>query len=523
VDSLEFFFLMKQKAARRPTSFFPYGHADAKTRRVSPRLLTLPLLVTAFSLHAAPADWFAIHVVDESTGRGVPLVSLTTTNHITHVSDSAGWIAFHEPGLMDREVFFHVGGPGYAVPKDGFGYSGVRLQPQLGQVAEVKVMRLNIAERMYRITGQGIYRDSTLLGKESPLPRPNYNAVTGQDSVQALPWQGRLFWLWGDTNRAAYPLGNFYTTCAWSDVPDKGGLDPTQGVHLEYLTDDEGGLRKMMPTKEPGVMWIFGLLTVTDAAGKEHLMGHYGRFLDTAKRLEHGICEYDETLGHFIPLALLGDEFTWQHPLGNAVRMTNDEGDFYCFADSFAMTRVPATYESIQNPGAYEALAWSPSEQDYIWQKAEAPVTQESEAKAISAKIIPPDRALLQVKDALTGKPVRIHRSSVNWNAHRKCWIMIATEHMSQVSVLGEIWYAEAPTPSGPWTKAVKIATHPKYSFYNPRQHPFFDQEGGRIIWFEGTYTEIFSGNPVPTPRYDYNQVMYRLDLKDPRLDVVRK
>jgi len=48
--------------------------------------------------------------------------------------------------------------------------------------------------------------------------------------------------------------------------------------------------------------------------------------------------------------------------------------------------------------------------------------------------------------------------------------------------------------------------------------HSYFDAEGGRIIYFEGTYTHTFSGNPVPTPRYDYNQIMYRLDLADERL-----
>ena len=51
-----------------------------------------------------------------------------------------------------------------------------------------------------------------------------------------------------------------------------------------------------------------------------------------------------------------------------------------------------------------------------------------------------------------------------------------------------------------------------------PTQHPFFDQDGGRVIYFEGTYTNTFSGNPMPTPRYEYNQIMYRLDLSDPRL-----
>ena len=60
--------------------------------------------------------------------------------------------------------------------------------------------------------------------------------------------------------------------------------------------------------------------------------------------------------------------------------------------------------------------------------------------------------------------------------------------------------------------------SHDKYSFYNPVHHAFFDQDGGRVIYFEGTYTTAFSGNPTPTPRYDYNQIMYRLELDDPRL-----
>ncbi len=38
------------------------------------------------------------------------------------------------------------------------------------------------------------------------------------------------------------------------------------------------------------------------------------------------------------------------------------------------------------------------------------------------------------------------------------------------------------------------------------------------MIFFEGTYTTTFSGNPDPTPRYDYNQIMYQLDLSDRRL-----
>src|SRR5204863_5688120 len=103
------------------------------------------------------------------------------------------------------------------------------------------------------------------------------------------------------------------------------------------------------------------------------------------------------------------------------------------------------------------------------------------------------------------------------WNAYRRRWVLIAVEQGGS-SLLGEVRYAEADTPVGPWAYAVKVVTHDRYSFYNPKQHPMFDKEGGRVIFFEGTYTHTFSGNPDATPRYDYNQVMYRLDLGDARL-----
>src|SRR5690606_25011213 len=65
-----------------------------------------------------------------------------------------------------------------------------------------------------------------------------------------------------------------------------------------------------------------------------------------------------------------------------------------------------------------------------------------------------------------------------------------------------------------------RIVTHNNYSFYNPKHHPFLDQDGGRVIYFEGTYTASFTDNDCPTPRYDYNQIMYRLNLDDPRLHI---
>ena len=64
----------------------------------------------------------------------------------------------------------------------------------------------------------------------------------------------------------------------------------------------------------------------------------------------------------------------------------------------------------------------------------------------------------------------------------------------------------------------MKVATHNKQTFYNVCHHPFLDQDDGRTIFFEGTYTEEFSGSHHFTPRYDYNQVLYKLVLSSPEL-----
>jgi hypothetical protein len=52
-----------------------------------------------------------------------------------------------------------------------------------------------------------------------------------------------------------------------------------------------------------------------------------------------------------------------------------------------------------------------------------------------------------------------------------------------------------------------------------PTDHyPEFTSADSPILIFEGTYTATFSDNKRPTPRFDYNQVLYRLDLDDPAL-----
>jgi hypothetical protein len=243
---------------------------------------------------AARSEYFAIRVVDEQTGRGVPLVELKTTNDVRHVTDSNGLIAFLEPGLMDTEVFFHVASHGYEFPKDGFGYRGVRLKPTASGEATVKIKRINVAERLYRMTGGGIYRDTVLLGRKAPTSRPVINGlVLGQDSVQTCAYRGKMWWFWGDTNQPAYPLGNFHMSGATSTLTPDGDA----GIDLAYFVNDKGFSRDMFPAKEEGPIWADAFVVLPDETGRERMICHFVRVRGLEARLEQGLGIFNDDKG----------------------------------------------------------------------------------------------------------------------------------------------------------------------------------------------------------------------------------
>lgn len=479
--------------------------------------------VLGFTLAQAAEKPFGIQVVDQETGRGIPLIELRTVNDQRFITDNAGWIAFYEPGLMEREVWFYLSwSPGYSKEKDGFGFTGVRLTPHASETATVKLKRGNIAERLARTTGQGLFRDSELLGLPHPLPNLNPAGVMGQDSVQATPYQGKIFWLWGDTNVPQYPLGNFQTTGALTP----SALKPEEGIAFAYFMEAEKPrqLRHMMPLREPGAVWLFGLLTVADEQGKEVLIAHYGRHKSLAKVEEQGIARFSDEHGVFERVVPLGTQEMWRYPHANAFRVHREEGDFFYFADPVANVRVPATLQDVLTPARYEALVYDEAGRTWRWQREKPPTSQSEEAVLLQNGRMPPHLARYALQDATSGRRVNLHNGSIAWNEWRKKFVLIGlqTGTREDPSPLGEVWYAEADDPSGPWLKTVKVASHPRYSYYNPVHHSFLDAEGGRIIYFEGTYSLEFSGNPVAPARYDYNEVMYRLDLADKRLESVR-
>jgi len=508
-----------------PIAIRPHGVSVMYSAAVS-----LLMLAIAAEPAPRPENYFKIAVVDEESGRGVPLVELRTVNEVRLWTDSNGVAAFLEPGLMDQTVFFHVSSHGYEFPKDGFGYRGRALKVTEGGCATLKLKRVNVAERLYRVTGGGIYADSLLLGEKVPLKQPALNGqILGSDSVLSTMYRGKVCWFWGDTNRPAYPLGNFHTPGATSLLPRDGGLDPDAGIDLHYFLDDKGFAKETARLPGDGPTWLGGLVVLRDGKD-ERLFAGYGKVKPPLEIYERGLAEWDDGQKEFRKVVAF-DGRARLYPQGHPFLHKVGDTEYVYFAHPYPLTRVRADPAALRRLAGYEGftcLKENTTAEDgridrdgdrvcWAWKMNTPPLTPSQQAKLVEMGRLRAEEALLHLQDADTGRSVAAHAGSVYWNDYRRRWLMIAVQS-SGTSFLGEVWYAEADTPLGPWVYARKVVTHDRYSFYNPKQHPFFDKRGGRVIYFEGTYTHTFSGNNDATPRYDYNQVLYRLDLDDSRL-----
>lgn len=493
------------------------------------RALVFSLLLFALPhTRADPSLYHHIQVVDEATGRGVPLVEVETTFHSRYITDSAGRVAFLEPGLMDKEVYLFVRSHGYEAKADGFGYRGARITPTPGGKSIIKIARKNIAERLYRLTGAGIYRDTILLGEKAPLAAPLLSAgVVGQDSAQAVIYKGRAHWFWGDTSFHNYPLGNFRTTGATVDLAN---LRPNDGINFNYFTDPKGYSGQMAPFEpKEGVVWVDGLCVVEGG-----MIARFERLKGLGSPLEQGLVIWSDERHEFERFGTFEMSNAWRKPRGQSLVVTNAGAPYVYFCAPFPSVRVPATLDALREPARYEA--WTPikdgqtfkraaealnrnaaGELVYRWTTQAPPLSPKEENELLEAGLLKTNELCWLPLDVDGGKRPVMHGGSVRWNNHRKRHIFVGNQIFG-TSMLGEVWHAEADEITGPWKRAKKIATHHRYDFYNPVHHAFLDEDGGRLIHFEGTYTFTFSGQTNATPRYEYNQLLYRLDLSDPRL-----
>lgn len=484
------------------------------------------ILLALGASRSSGQSYFQIQVLDVATGRGIPLAELIPQGGTSEFTDSNGIVAFEQTPLMNKNIFFLQRSYGYAV-------GGQSLQTTAGDTATVSISRQNLAERLYRVTGKDIYGDSVLVGANVPIDEPLLNAnVIGLDSVQTAIYQNKIHWFWGDT---FYEGGgfNFRSTGATSELIENGGLDPSLGVNLNFFQTNGGNAKQMMPLDETGLVWLDGVFTVQDDTGQERLLSRYERHIDLETIVEQGLALFDDTTETFQRFQGYDLEATLV-PQGHSFRHVVDGKDYIYYALTYPNVRVKSDWEHVTDISQWEA--YTPLQENshydpanplleldqegkpvFGWKKNTEPLSYEMLQDLVQGGHLVRQELPFRLEEFATGDDVRLHRSSVQWNEYRQAWIMIGVESFGD-SFLGEVWFAEAPQPEGPWVNTVKVASHNRgttndYSFYNPSLHPYFDQEGGRFIYFEGTYSNTFSNNPNQTPLYDYNQLMYRLDL----------
>ncbi len=447
----------------------------------------IPLAVVLAVVHGGAAgELFMIEVVEEGREWPVPLVELRTTHHVRFVSDNAGIIAFDLPELMGRETWFTVTGHGYTVAKDGFGYRGIRLTPMPGKKQTVRVRRQLPGKRLGRITGGGLFGESQRFGME-----PDWcdQGILGCDSVQTAVHGGRLYWAWGDTVVPGYPLGLFHMISATTELQPLDAFVPPIHLRYQYFTDDAGQPRAVGKMPGDGPTWISGYVSLPDRQGTPHLVGTYVKVKGFLSVYETGLCVWDDAKEQFERLRVLWTKTpeAAEAPLcpdGHPVLWADRTGEpWVLFGDPFPRLKCAARFESWSDPASWQALN-----------------PQETVPSADGAEAITP------------------HRGSIAWSGFRKKWVAVFTQLRGTPSTLGEIWYAEADQPTGPWGPARKVVTHEQYTFYNPRLHPEFTPAQSPVLLFEATYTRQFSKTSAATPRHDYNQILYRLDLDDPAL-----
>ncbi len=455
-------------------------------------LARLVLVAVLMFSHAA---WSAvpcrIEVVDKQNSWPVPLVQLRATHNLLFVTDNAGVIALDAPELMGREVWFDVIGHGYEVKKDGFGMRGVRLKPEPGKTLKVEVNRVIAAKRLGRLTGAGLFAESQKLGHDLDWPE---SGVFGSDSVQNSVYRGKMFWAWGDTTLPHYPLGIFDMSSATTAIRPLASFEPPLRLKFDYFRDKTSKLRGVAKMPGSGPTWVSGYVSLPDKTGRERLCGSYMKIRNHLEVYEWGLCVWDDATEKFDQLRVV-----WTKPEPSAKAPTVPDGhpvfwkdaagrEWVYFGNPLPFLRCPATFEAWQDTNTWEVLK--------------------------------PQASLASAGD---GRPVKPHSGSIAWNDFRGRWVTVFMESFGKPSAFGELWYAEAAAPTGPWGRAVKVLSHENYTFYNPRLHPEFTPTNSPVLLFEGTYTAEFADKPHPTPRYNYNQMLYRLDLDDPALKVARE
>ena len=139
--------------------------------------------------------------------------------------------------------------------------------------------------------------------------------------------------------------------------------------------------------------------------------------------------------------------------------------EYVYFANPLPLTRVPADPAAFVDPARYEGFTClqkgtRPEDKlldrdaegrlQYSWKRSTPALNWRDRQGLVDAGLLKPDEGLGALHDIATNRLVQLHSGSVYWNEYRKRWILVAVEFHGESSVLGEVWFAEADTPTGP-------------------------------------------------------------------------
>jgi hypothetical protein len=471
-----------------------------------------------------PASCFGVLAIDRLTRRGVPLVVMTTAEE-TFVTDSQGFVADCRPDHAGQAVTFTVSSDGYSLAS-----GSATLQVAGGQVTTLELDRQNLAERLYRVTGEGIYRDSILLGLTTPLAHPVIDSlVMGEGLAGETIFKGEVFWVWNDAFGPSRSVGGPRVAGAVSPMMGQlGALDPQLGVNAEYFTAADGFAKAVIddpaPTSTP--IEVTSLLAVSAVGEQERLFAVYAKLGADLSVASRGLAEFNTTKQLFVPGTLSYAVDDAVIPDGEPILFNQaGVGQFYFSSP----VRIAATAKALTTPTGYEAwTAIQPGTQtvlggadgaaSYAWRTGASLTT----AAALASAGLGADQSLDDhVTDPVTGAHIASLSTAGTWNARRGRFVRILEQSGGTSSAAGEIWYLEGDTPMGPWVYARQILTHTAYGLLSPWVHWDLGQTDDRFVLFEGTYSKRLEAQEAPiVPRYDSNQMMYRLDVDDARLAV---
>ena len=239
--------------------------------------------------------------------------------------------------------------------------------------------------------------------------------MLGCDSVQNAVHNGRMFWAWGDTNFARYPLGIFDMSSATTAIRPLASFEPPLRLKFDYFTDDAGRPRGVAKMAGDGPTWLSGYMSLPDKTGMKRLVAVYMKIKPPIDGYECGLCVWNEKTANFEHLRTVWtkSEAAPKHPpmpQGHPVIIDGDGGKKWAvFGDPFPKLRCPATFEAWQDPATWENVT-----------------SQETLPSS-------PD-----------GKPIKAASGSIAWNAYRKRWVTIFMQSFGTPSGFGEVWYAEA-------------------------------------------------------------------------------